>query len=559
MFTTAPVLYAADLVFVPAQDTHQEGESFSVDVYVSNNTEAINAVSGSFSFPADILSVRSLSKDGSIVKLWAEEPVYSNANGTVKFEGVILNPGFSGSKGKVLTIFFTTKREGTAGLTFINGSVLANDGSATNVVDTMGKGSYVVVARAPVPDKPTTPATIAETPSASPSPDALFLTSSTHPEETAWYSSRSVAFAWKLPSTATVVRTLYDTKANSTPNKVYDPPIKSKSFTTDDDGIMYMHVQMKDANGWGSISHRRFQIDTEAPHDMVATVQGGNVSRSAMPTVVVVAQDDLSGLDHISFRVDGGNELNYPVSPSNTYKLPQLTPREHSLTISAYDKASNSVQTTLSVTIEELEPPVISQYTKRAEYSSKLSVSGTTYPDMTVEVSFADEGGAAKIETTKADSNGEFSLVWSDPQTGTHEMSARVVDENGISSAWTEGRLVVVENVKLIRIGMFIMNWLSLILIIILAAMLVVATFWYSFLQFARFRRKIHRTLKEAEDTLRVNVQALRRDTEEFHTVLVKAQKKRELTKEESAILKKFRKRLDVTEKEIEKKLEQIG
>jgi predicted nucleic acid-binding protein len=59
--------------------------------------------------------------------------------------------------------------------------------------------------------------------------------------------------------------------------------------------------------------------------------------------------------------------------------------------------------------------------------------------------------------------------------------------------------------------------------------------------------------------TLRSNVLALRRDTEEFHNLLVKAEKKRELTKEESSILKKFKKRLDVTEKEIEKKLEQIG
>jgi biopolymer transport protein ExbB/TolQ len=105
---------------------------------------------------------------------------------------------------------------------------------------------------------------------------------------------------------------------------------------------------------------------------------------------------------------------------------------------------------------------------------------------------------------------------------------------------------------------MFVINWLSLLLVFIIAAACIVATLWYSFIQFNRFRRKVKRTLAEVENTVRANVSALRRDTEEFHTILVKAEKKRELTKEEQMILKKFKKRLEITEQEIEKKLEQI-
>jgi ABC-type transport system involved in cytochrome bd biosynthesis fused ATPase/permease subunit len=103
------------------------------------------------------------------------------------------------------------------------------------------------------------------------------------------------------------------------------------------------------------------------------------------------------------------------------------------------------------------------------------------------------------------------------------------------------------------------MNWLSVVLILVIASFCIVATFWYSLVQFSRFRRKVRRTIDEVENTLRTNVIALRRDTEEFHTILVKAEKKRELTKEEQTILKKFKKRLEITEKEIDKKLEQIG
>jgi biopolymer transport protein ExbB/TolQ len=118
---------------------------------------------------------------------------------------------------------------------------------------------------------------------------------------------------------------------------------------------------------------------------------------------------------------------------------------------------------------------------------------------------------------------------------------------------------VVVDHVVLVRLGIFVMNWLSVILIFILVSVTIVATFWYSIIQFSRFRRKVRRTITEVESTLKTNVGALKRDTEEFHTLLVKAEKKRELTKEEQTILKKFKKRLEITEKEIDKKLEQIG
>jgi uncharacterized protein (DUF58 family) len=153
---------------------------------------------------------------------------------------------------------------------------------------------------------------------------------------------------------------------------------------------------------------------------------------------------------------------------------------------------------------------------------------------------------------------GVFTLLWDKSlASGVYEMKARVLDGRGSVSEYTDTRVIIVERMVLVRFGIFVMNWLSVALIVIVAALTISATLWYSFLQFARFRRKVKRRLAEVENTLRVNVQALRRDTEEFHDILVKAERKRELTKEEQMILKKFKKRLEITEKEIEKKLEQ--
>ncbi|TXI10815.1 MAG: hypothetical protein E6Q68_07445, partial [Polynucleobacter sp.] len=135
-------IFAADLTLTPSVGQFEVGQSFTVDVYVTNNTQAINAVSGTLTFPTDTLSVRSISKDGTIIKLWAEEPTFSNTSGSAKFEGVILNPGFSGPRGKVISLSFSAKKAGNANVIFSNGQVLANDGQATNVVGSLGSGSY---------------------------------------------------------------------------------------------------------------------------------------------------------------------------------------------------------------------------------------------------------------------------------------------------------------------------------------------------------------------------------------------------------------------------------
>ena len=112
LFSTVSTALAANIVLSPANVSTKVGKTFSIDVLVNNNKDPINAVSGLISFPADVLSVSSISKGGSFITLWAEEPTFSNAAGTVNFEGVALNPGFSGQTGKVVTITFKSKQAG---------------------------------------------------------------------------------------------------------------------------------------------------------------------------------------------------------------------------------------------------------------------------------------------------------------------------------------------------------------------------------------------------------------------------------------------------------------
>jgi hypothetical protein len=539
------VAYAANLVVSPSSVTTKVGKTFSVDLIVNNNIDAINAASALVSFPADSLKVVSISKTGSFISLWAEEPTFSNEKGTVSVEGVALNPGYNKSVGKVISITFKALQSGNVSIAVKSGSVLANDGNATDVLKTTGAALIYINEE----NKPEV--TVAEN-------AVPVITSSTHPDSKLWYGRRDASFEWKVPDGVTAVRTAYSDKETVNPNKVYDPPISNRSFTADADGVMYMAVQFKNGSGWGSITRYKFQIDTQAPESLKASFPDGIVTTNQTPAILVQAEDTLSGLSKVTLSIDNGQPIEFPIDPSNLYHLPKQNSGNHTVIVNAVDNAGNISTVSLDYTIQTISPPIITEYTKKVDFDTKFKVVGATYPKSIIEVILTDADGVVSTDKTTSNDTGVFTLLWNDKlQSGVYEMKARVLDGRGSVSEYTENRVIIVERMILVRFGIFVMNWLSVILIIIIATLMVCGTLWYALVQFARFRRRVRRNLSEVENTLHVNVKALRSDTEEFHDILVKAERKRELTKEETAILKKFKKRLEITEKEIERKLEE--
>lgn len=117
------------------------GESITVTVSVASPTQAMNAVSGSLTIPGT-LSVGSISTSGSVVNFWTQEP--SVIGNRIQFEGIVLNPGYIGTKAKVFTFTLTAKRAGTASIMLTDGAILANDGLGTNIIDTLGSTSIAV-------------------------------------------------------------------------------------------------------------------------------------------------------------------------------------------------------------------------------------------------------------------------------------------------------------------------------------------------------------------------------------------------------------------------------
>jgi hypothetical protein len=141
---------AASIGFSPASGSYNVGDTINVKVYIGSDSKSVNAVSADIKYSSDVLSLSSISKTGSIVNLWAQEPSFSNFDGTASFEGVILN-GYTGNSGNAVTLIFKAKSAGTASFSFDSASVLANDGNGTEVLYTKGTGSLKIGVVTPKP------------------------------------------------------------------------------------------------------------------------------------------------------------------------------------------------------------------------------------------------------------------------------------------------------------------------------------------------------------------------------------------------------------------------
>ncbi|TSC61429.1 MAG: Uncharacterized protein Greene041614_1082 [Parcubacteria group bacterium Greene0416_14] len=475
---------AATLSLVPSTGSHSVGDTFSLTVIVGSADQAMNAASGQISFPADKLVVASVSKDASVISLWVEEPSFSNSDGTVRFEGVVLNPGFIGASGKIITIHFRAKAPGEATIMFTSGSVLANDGQGTNILSEFKKSTFVLKSlssTAPVEASLSQDEDVDETLSDEGAP---IVVSATHPDTSKWYANKNPEFSWKLPNGALEVRTLIGSFPRSVPTISYRPPISSKKVDDLPDGTYYFHLQIRTDEGWGAIAHYRVNIDTTPPKAFTITFPHGNVGAENRPVVLFNTTDDLSGIDY--YKVKTGDRDFYTLLPgdivvSNPHVLPLHTPAVHSIEVLAFDTAGNVSRAQGSFEVVGLKPPQITNVPKELPHGDLLIIEGRTYPNATVvgvlknaEEEEEEEAKLADGQPTFTNMMGRFTLVWpARLNPGKYTFTAFVVDQNGVTSAETSPIFIHVKSPGVLSFNIFGLQPLLFIGIIVIVLFIV--------------------------------------------------------------------------------------
>lgn len=413
----------ASLYFSPSSGNKAVGSTFSLEIKVNTAGNAINAAEGSIVFDPSKMQVVSVSKVGSIFTLWAAEPSFSNADGTIDFGGGIPSPGYSGSNGTVITINFFAKTattvRGYTEVVMVSGAILANDGQGTNILSSLGKANFFL-----------SPSGVEQAPVTGVEPGLnLVIKSSTHPDQTKWYSNNNPAFEWSVPRGVNSVKLLLSHKSLSVPRIVYRPPIAAKIISDIDDGIWYLHGQFDN----GPIGSYKFQVDTKPPADFTISRSDTNDDTNPQPELLFETTDETSGVDHYEVKVGDNDWFSVAASlAGKPYKLPLQAPGEHEVKIRAYDQAGNFSEASYLLKISSIESAQITRWPVKIKIGENLTIDGKSKPFAKIKVYISSNPVELNVV---ADKDGNWSVTYDHALSkGTHAIRAYVVDERGAVS-----------------------------------------------------------------------------------------------------------------------------
>ena len=527
------------------------GQTIQVPLVVSTEgNEVLNAVSAEVRFPAQLLTLQSISKTGSVMSFWAEEPTFSNSNGTASLQGIVPNPGWKGQNGNIVTLVFKVKASGTATISFSSASVLANDGLGTNILSKTYPKTLSLGDSAP---QATSPASI------SGAPLAPALTSSTHPDPSAWYNDADPLFSWKVPADVTAVRILYDKQPVSSPSVLYSPAIDRKQLSDVSEGVYYFHAQFQNANGWGAISHMRFQIDTMPPKQFVISVVRQSSESHPQAIISFETTDATSGINRYTVTVANAAPVMVQPNKAAKYPLPAGEPGQQTVVVKAYDKAGNTATDSIALAIVAIEPPTITAYSKQLASGDTFTVSGTTYPNASVAITIKNSSGDTDTESTVVDGVGNFSLTWTKRLSAdAYSFTAVAKNAAGVASPPTEPRTFAVVGAPLSGWGSIALQYLLVTFAIIAAVALVVGVGYILWFRLGHLRRRLKHMAVRSGRGVQYDFERIMDDLHSLATLLHKAKQSRQLSKEEDVILETLKHHLKKMEDDILSRLEQI-
>jgi len=331
----------ATLYLSPATGTFFVGSTFSVSIFVNTGGNDINAVEVGLVFPADKLQVVSPTAGKSFISLWADQPNFSNVNGTLQLAGGVPSPGINTTDGLITSVVLRVRRPGEATIQFTNVSkVLKNDGRGTNILTSSLDSTYALLV---------------------PPPDGPEVISLTHRDQNRWYSNSNPTFSWKKEEGVNEFSYKLDANPRGVPDDVSEGIETIKEYKDIEDGIWYFHIKAQKTT-WGAVTHFPIFIDTTPPASFTPEILPKNLTEIQKGILSFVTTDNESGLDHFEVKIenltDPGKKYVTPlfIEASSPFRLQRLHRDKYELTVRAFDRAGNS--TDESVVLDVLRAAV---------------------------------------------------------------------------------------------------------------------------------------------------------------------------------------------------------
>ncbi len=555
-FLNTAVAAAASLSVSPTTGVYTTGSPFTVRIILNTAGQAVNAAEGTLSFNPQQMTVDRINQSGSIFNLWTIEPTYSNSAGTITFGGGSPR-GYTGSAGTIMSVTFRPLAAGTAKLSFTNGSALAADGLGTNVLSSMGSGSYTLAAQSSTPE----PEEIEYIAPAN-TPGAPNVSSATHPDSEAWYTNSTAELSWTVPAGVTGVRTGLSSSPSSVPTVVYDTPIASRTLENLEEGVQYFHIQFRNADGWGRVTHYRLAVDTEKPSRFDISMLDAETVGNPQPTLLFDVEDATSAVRRFIIQIDGKEAIEYiDETGSSTYQLPELEPGRHSVVVEAFDMAGNSIVSSYAFDIASFEKPVFTDYPNRIATDVVPVLTGSTRPDSDIRIEVTGVGATIEpqVYNVRSDEGGNFTFIPDGSFTqGVYDIKARSTDSFGAQSEWSDTIRIVVAAPGYLQFGSFLISALSLMVpLVALLLMLILATLYF----IKRIRRiggYIIKETEEAEASVTAAFSRLRSIVDTHAKALASSRKTKKLTQAESELITALRKELQESERRVKKEVGEV-
>ena len=560
-FVSSGTAFSASINYSPVAKSVDVDSKFTINVSLSTSDKAVNAFSGTLTFPDEILDAESISTSSSIVNFWTVQPTIS-AN-SIRFEGLVLNPGYTGSGGQLFSVTFKAKSRGVAYISLTNASTLANDGLGTNIFSgVIPKTTITIGEGAPISTTPVSTTGV---------PLAPIVSSSTHPDPSDWYNNKIATINWDIPVGATDVSYSLDSTQVSTPT--LSKGLVS-SYTSDSlaDGEYYFHIRFRNSSGWGAVSHFRIGVDTVAPQ--AVTVEPVLGYGDGVLHVNISSTDITSGIEKYEISIDGQSPSYWtPETPNEEYISGVISSGRHLLFVRALDFAGNSSANGDYFDLEPVAPPKITKYPQTMENGELLYLEGEALPLSTVHLFFEKKdltliekillSGQIKRQTEServpVNSEGKFVFqnneIW---KNGNYHISAKTVLDNGAESLETEFVEVSVLPGKFEKVMNQIKNILLPVIPVLVAIIVIGALLILIRKYFRRYRKSLLEEADQASVATSESIKVIDEEAMNEISLLKKIRQGEPLSEHEQKFLNKLKSDIDVAGNIIQKEINDI-
>lgn len=132
------------LYFPPLSESPRMGRNFTVSLKVDSLAQRVTAINGELNYSDEKLQIIGISKVGSVISLWRQEPTLRNSSGKITFQGDVAGSGFIGNGGTVFSIIFKPKSSGVASILWSGAEAFGDLGKKNNIISELENLDFTI-------------------------------------------------------------------------------------------------------------------------------------------------------------------------------------------------------------------------------------------------------------------------------------------------------------------------------------------------------------------------------------------------------------------------------